>query len=205
MARPVVHAATERLYARLPQLYRDADEAQADGANGFPLLRFLSLLADQVGAVEDLLARFDAVPTSDLVDPASADSGWLTWLAQVAGVDLGDETDVARRRQLIADADDSRSHGSEGAIIANVAPLLTGTKSVRVFALYRHVWRVLVLTRNDEMSATTSAAILAAARRQKPAGVELEHDVGLTWAELEANYPTWTAIEAAGSWGALHG
>lgn len=89
---PAVHPRTQRIYDRLPDLYRAAD---ADQAGDLPFLRFLSLLGDQAGALEDLYDRINYVPpdeggpedgTSDLVDPARADGAWLTWLAQLVGI-----------------------------------------------------------------------------------------------------------------------
>lgn len=88
--RPDVSATTERLYGSLPAFYRDADEPL-----DWPLLRYLSLLGDQLGDLEELVDRIDFVraedvgsagDTSDLVDPATADAAWLPWLAQLVGI-----------------------------------------------------------------------------------------------------------------------
>lgn len=98
MSAPAVAPWTQLLWDRLPQLYRAADEAQADGPDGFPLLRWLSLICDQAGEVEALFDRIslhlsegETVWLSDLADPDRADDGWLTWIAQLIGiqVDLG--------------------------------------------------------------------------------------------------------------------
>lgn len=97
MTRPTVTPAAERMYGRLPELYRGADEQQPDGPDGYPLLRFLSLIGDQIGALETLYDRIDfatadeglvAGDTSDLVDPTVADDDWLHWLAQLVGIQL---------------------------------------------------------------------------------------------------------------------
>lgn len=56
MARPLVGPVTERVYASLPELYRDADAAQV--GPDYPLLRYLSLLLDQLTPVDELRERF---------------------------------------------------------------------------------------------------------------------------------------------------
>lgn len=59
MTRPVVHPTTERIYARLPEFLRSSDERLSDGPDGYPLLRYLSLILDQLGVVDDLVDRID--------------------------------------------------------------------------------------------------------------------------------------------------
>lgn len=211
MARPDVHPTTLRLYQRLPAYLRDADEAQA-GPPDYPLLRYLSLLGDQLGEVEDLVDRMDyrhpfdgGTPgdTSDLVDPATADAAWLPWLAQVASVTLADQATEAARRTLIAGANELHAEGSEGAMRAAIRPLLTDTRYVEVVPNFSGTWAIGIVTLSNESAGTTPAAILAAATPHKPAGASLVHDYGLTWADLEATFPTWDAIDAAGSWNNL--
>lgn len=212
MARPTVTVFTERLYGRLPDVYRAADEAQAAGSSGYPLLRYLSLIADQGGEVEELLDRIDYVAapdggapgdTSDLADPATADAAWLPWIAQAAGADLGDLTDPAGRRLVLVAADDTRADGSVRAVRARVAPLLTGARTLYVVPHYGNDWTVALITFAGESAGTTPEAILAAAEEQRPAGVAFVHEYGLTWDDLEAGFPTWSAIDAAGSWNGL--
>lgn len=94
MARPDTTATTERLWGALPQLYRDADEAQGDGVDGWPLLRYVSLLGDQADELAALYGRLalhdDGAGDwrSDLGDPEAADDVWLPWLASLAGLSL---------------------------------------------------------------------------------------------------------------------
>jgi hypothetical protein len=211
MPRPTVTATTERIYARgIPLFMRDADAAEPSGG-GYPLLRFLSLLGDLLDHVEVLRARIDyidladgGVPgdTSDLVDPDTADTAWLNWLGQLVGVARGDRTAV-EMRAAITNASSGWRAGSQAAVRAEVQPLLTGTKHLIIADHYTAEWTVALVTLASETAATTAAAILAAAGRTKPAGVTFVHDIGLSWAELEAHYPTWSAVEAAGSWDAL--
>lgn len=94
MARPAVAEFTDRWFDALPAVYRSADEAQDGGADGYPLLRFLSLLGDQAGEVETLVDRIalhdDGTGDwrSDLANPAAADDAWLAWIAQMVGLGL---------------------------------------------------------------------------------------------------------------------
>lgn len=86
MPPPAVHSFTATVYQRLPLCYRDADEKQE-----WPLLKWLSLLVDQLGAVADVVDRItmdddDPASSSALTDPATADETWLPWLAQLVGL-----------------------------------------------------------------------------------------------------------------------
>lgn len=90
--RPAVAELTDEWFDSLPGYLRDSD-----ASSEWPLLRFLSLVGDQAGAVAVLTARADYVAptdggvpgdTSDLVDPATADAGWLAWLAQFVGLEI---------------------------------------------------------------------------------------------------------------------
>lgn len=87
-----MHELTARAWRGLPELYRAADEERLEGEDGMPLLRFMSLLGDQAGELEDLLDRIASHLSpegrwiSELSDPATADAAWLGWLAQLAGI-----------------------------------------------------------------------------------------------------------------------
>lgn len=92
-APPAVAAFTRRWFDDLPEVYRAADEADPS-VDGWPLLRYLSLLGDQADELSTLVDRFalhdDGAGdwTSDLSNPATADAAWLPWLAQMAGIGL---------------------------------------------------------------------------------------------------------------------
>lgn len=212
MPRPVVGDLTERLYASLPAFYRAADEADPTG--DYPLLRWLSLVGDQADEAEVILDRIDVVlpdeggaagDVSELVDPALADAAWLDWLAQHVGVRLPAAMPTAQRRDVIADAATGWRSGTRIAIEAAARATLTGTRQVDVMAHYGgDPWVIAVRTIPTETpdSAATLAAILDAPA--KPAGYDLVHVAySATWDVIEAEYPTWTLLEAAGSWDAI--
>lgn len=181
MVRPAVHDTTEQVYARLPAFYRTAD-ATLD----WPLLRYLSLLGDQLGEITDLADRIDYVAeddggapgeTSDLADPDSADVAWLTWIAQFVGVTLDPEEPIADQRAHLAAADaEIWARGSRAHLRGVVEQLLTGGQYVRITTHHGgSPWVVSIETLPDE---TPDA----------------------TWADIEQDTPTWAHIEAADTW-----
>lgn len=202
MTRPAPTATTERVYSGLAELYQAADADQAAGDNGYPLLRFLSLLADQVDDVNVLADRADyyspddgGAPgdTSDLTDPATADSAWLPWLAQLVGAPLPAGMTDAEKRGAIAGVVAGYLKGTKQGIEAAAQAALTGTRYVRVIPLYLgDQYRVEVRTRTSETPSTADvlAAIIAAGA--KPAGIELVPTAyEATWAQIDTAYPTW--------------
>lgn len=203
--RPTVGPTTEALYARLPELYRDADAAQADGPSNYPLLRYLSLLFDQLDAVTTLLDRFTYTPlderqdgpwirygsgtygdatfgdqdTSDLVDPYTANAAWLPWLAQLVGVDVANLS-VTAQRYVIAHPQDTWAHGTPRAIAAAARAKLTGTGYAAIMPTYQgDPFTIALVTREDETQGVT------------------------TWGELETMAPTWADLMALGDWSNL--
>lgn len=202
--RPTVGPFTEAIYARLPEVYRDADAAQDEGSSNYPLLRYLSLLADQLTAVVQLLGRLTYSPlddrdntdppwdrygsgmfgddtygdldTADLVDPFNADAGWLPWLAQLVGVDLTN-LDTTEQRAAIASPSDAWAHGTPPAIAKRVVPNLTGGQYVDVQPHHQgDPFTIAVITKADETAASS------------------------TWAQVQAIAPTWADLEALGDW-----
>lgn len=205
--RPQVGPVTEAVYASLPELYRDADAAQDTGPSNYPLLRYLSLIGDQLTPVAAYLARFAYVAlderdntapawdrfgqgtfgegaygdagTADLVDPYLADAGWLPWLAQLVGVDVTNLT-VAQQRASIASPADTWAHGTPRAIAAKARPKLTGGQYVDVRAHHQgNPYVIAVVTKESETTIST------------------------TWGELETIAPTWGDLEALGDWSNL--
>lgn len=203
--RPTVGASTELLYARLPELYRDADAAQADGPSNYPLLRYLSCLFDQLDTVSTLIDRLTYVPmderqngpwqrygsgefgdgtygdqdTSDLVDPYTADAAWLPWLAQLVGVDVANLS-VPDQRAAIAHPQDTWAHGTPRAIAARARAKLNGTGYVAIIPSHQgDPFTIALVTKESETEGAT------------------------TWAELETIAPTWADLMALGDWSNL--
>lgn len=206
MARPIVSNFTERWYAALPSYMRAADEPL-----DFPLLRYLSLVGDHIGDVSEIIERIDYVgifdggspgDTSDLVDPDTADEAWLPWLAQLAGVNLIDSLSAAERRDAIRTAGSGWRAGTKAGIKLAAQTQLSGTKYIEVLDHYEgDPWRIGIRTRQDETASTAAVVQAILDMGAKPAGVEIVTAFyAASWADIQAEYPTWAAIEAAGSW-----
>lgn len=204
--RPAVGPFTDALYRRFPELYRDADEAQDEGASNYPLLRYLSLIGDQLTPVAQLLARLTYDPldertntdpawdrygsglfgddtygdadVADLVDPGLADSAWLPWLAQLVGVNVTGLT-IEETRAALANPADAWAHGTPGAILKPVRELLPPGAYVDTLPHFGDPFTIGLVTKQDETYGVT------------------------TWGDLEALAPTWADLEALGSWNNL--
>lgn len=211
MAEPTVHPYTRRLYDGLPEFYRDTDPATG-GDNDRPLLRFLSLIGDQAGAVEDLVDRLDPDlgDGSDLLDPWTADPAWLPFVAQLRGVAfLPAELPVDTQRAVIADAVGGLRAGTRAAI-ANAARAAlddpAGYVNVRPHAGGDpHVIGVSV---DPEFAPADLDTIVAAidAAHARPAGIRILVDLyAATWATLETVRDTWAGFNAVTSWSRLEG
>jgi hypothetical protein len=192
---------TQRLYNRLPTLYRDADTTPQQ------LLRFISLLGDQADEVETLTYRIGyqapddggaAGDTSDLTDPTAADTAWLPWLAQLVGVRAPVSNDLQALRDAILYATTGWRAGTRAAIAGAAKSALTGTRYVHV---YDHSisspgdgteWDVLLVTRITETPDVPAVLQAVVDGHAKPAGVTLHHRAySATWAAVDAAYPTW--------------
>lgn len=209
---PLAKSLGARLYNRLPELYRDADERGT-----YELLRWLGTVLDQASDVDALVARFTpelnpAGDTSDLVDPQTADADWLTWLAQLVGVkNVGAIETVAARREAIGSASGGWRSGTRDAVADAARRVLTGDQYVEVYAFSDETqigtageWDVLIVTRESETPDPTAVVPAVIEFGAKPAGVVLHHrEYSATWDALEAAYPTWNDLEAAGSWNAI--
>ena len=202
-------APLNRMYAALPDHYRDAD-----AADDYPLYRFMAGVAAELGDVDDLLERFDFDPvtegrlaTSDLADPRTSELGWLPWMAQLLGVQIDPAYTPAEMRDAVFYASSGWRAGTKNSLADVAKASLTGTKYAKV---YDHTvslpgdggqWDVLLVTRVTETP--NQASMLAAITRRgaKPAGVTLRYRAyESSWDTIEVTYPTWTALEGAGSW-----
>lgn len=207
---------TERLYGRLPEHYRDADAVQTGDQ---PLRRYLSLMGDQAGEVEELVDRIDFVPeheggiagdTSDLVDHAEAEEAWLPWLGQLVGAQIDPGLTEAEKRDAIEFAPAGWRAGNKAAIADAARTALTGTKYAQVYDHMEDVgvpggeWDVLVVTKPAETPDPALVLVAIVAKNAKPAGVVLHHgEYSADWGDVEAAAPTWADWEALGSWAGI--
>lgn len=203
--RPVVSDFTEDLYERLPEVYRSADAAQDVGESNYPLLRYLSLIGDQLASVIRYLDRFTYDPlddrtntdppwsrygsgrfgsgtygdrdTADLVDPDRADASWLPWLCRLLGINP-DGLDVEDMRAALREPEEAWAHGSPAAIARAVRRRIPDETYVDLRPRYLGNPFTIALV-------TESANGFS------------------TWAELMELAPTWAELEAMGPWNNL--
>lgn len=200
---------TERVWARIPAEVRADDEP----AGGFKLLA--SLIADRTDNISTLVRRFTYLPgadrdtdelrellgvgagqTADLVDPATADPGWLPWLAQIPGVTITPGMSTLARRDAISGAVSGWAAATRQSIADAARTALIGARYVQVLP-HSIVndgdggrWDVLLVTRVSDTPDV--AAVLAAVRaaNAEPVGVLLHHRAySATFAQTRAALP----------------
>lgn len=209
MSEPTYGPATERMYARLPEFYRDAD---AEQTWDYPFKRFISAGTQGLDDAETLITRLDPATntgTSDLADPLTADLAWLPWLAQLVGVRIEPSFSEAERRDAVRFASSGFRAGTKEALVNAAKTALTGTKTATIHDHTSEtseigaatVWDVLIVTRGDETPDVDLVRDTVIARNAKPAGVMLHFRTYQTdWDTLEALHPTWDDWETTGTW-----
>ena len=149
--------------------------------------------------------------TSDLFDGRTADVDWLPYIGQLIGADLsGLNTEAERRDAVILNYLGFRA-GSREALEDAAKRVLTGTKYVRIYPQRDGAggsifstgtqWDILIITKDEETPSFEEVIAEILRKGAKPAGVVL-HAIAysFTWEVLEFTFPTWTSIEATGSW-----
>ena len=183
----------QRLFDLLPEYVRDADTRDE-------LLRFLASVGDAAHPVAKFIDDADpdtsASGTSEPVNPATAPAGWLPWLGWLIGVPVtGMDTSDARWYLSRAGA---QAHGSAAGIQAAVQATLTGDQYCLVTtAVGGDPWAIEVQVNSDEV--VDSAATLAAAMREKPAGANLTltSSTPVTYDDLDTAYTTYSNMTAS--------
>lgn len=150
-----------------------------------------------------LLGEFDDLVREpggwvDVLDPSQVPDGWLPWLAQFAGVRLGDVVGEAAQRQRIFDAPGQR-RGTVAAVRAAARRHLTGSRSVTITERTTDTgtadpYHVVVTTFLAETP--DAAAVEAELEAAKPAGLIFHYDVvsAITWQDTVNTWTDWTAV-----------
>ena len=160
---PVYSVTTERIYRRLPEVYR-----VLDAQNDWQFKTYIASLGDQLNDIDTLIARLELVlpenrarhyesqdeyntyarpagledtargwapiaETSDLFDGRTADADWLPWIAQILGATSIDTTNEAQLRDAMYNNYLGYQAGSRKALLATVRSMLTGTKTVAIY------------------------------------------------------------------------
>lgn len=152
---PHMSELVDRLYGRLPQIYRTMDARELQ----WPLKRWLGAALDYQGRLDahvtawsgerpigpadlepwalapDELARWRderQSVLSTLGDPLTAEAQWLPWLAQLVGAVLDPAASEAEKRDTIRYATSGWRAGTRGAIADAAKSALTGSRYARV-------------------------------------------------------------------------
>jgi hypothetical protein len=201
----VVSDTAQRLWERLPRVYRTMDAAQPD----WPFKRLIAALAtfpDELDAMAELLrgnrpvgpatpvpwdlepdelARWQEARTdrnSAITDPDLALPEWLPWLAQMLGVALHPLSGLTERRDTIRFATSGYRGGTRAALADAARPVLTGSRYVDVqpgitaSGATGTMWDVAIRTRTSETPGGGQSVLDAITRQgAKPAGVQLHY------------------------------
>jgi hypothetical protein len=152
---PEMSALADRLYQRLPEVYRTVDSADLT----WPFKRYLAGMLAVAGRIDETLDGIDgdrpigpALPepwalhseelarwranrrarASSLADPVQAEAAWLPWLAQLVGAVLDPGASEAEQRDTIQFATSGWRGGTRSAIADAARSALNGTKYVRI-------------------------------------------------------------------------
>jgi hypothetical protein len=229
---PYMSALVNRIYQRIPEIYRTLDAQDST----WTFKRYLGAILTQAAAGDDWIVGVDGdrplgpatiVPwgltdtaltawlaarrnrLSTLGDPLQADPTWLTWLAQNVGAKLDPTASIAEQRDTILFATSGWRAGTTNAIEDAARSALTGSQYAQcLLATNGNVagtpWDITIVTRASETP--DPAAVIDAVLRKgvKPAGATLHtRTYESSWDTLEGVRPTWADWEAAGSWTAL--
>lgn len=152
---PDMSILADRLYQRLPEVYRTMDAADLT----WTFKRYLAGMISPAAEVDDLITAVagdrpvgPATPEpwalaadeldnwrdsrvnrpSALGDPVQAEAGWLPWLAQLVGAQLDPQASEQEKRDTIRYATNGWRAGTRGAIVDAARSALTGTQYARV-------------------------------------------------------------------------
>lgn len=151
---PKFSLTTERMYAKLPDVYRETDVN-----HDYAFKKYVASVVDTLGDIDLLVARLrylsqvdrqmakrysqrfttythadrekgapELGSTSDLVDPLSADEEWLPWIGQLVGVKITPNMDVFEKRGAIQFAAAGYRAGSKDALEKAVRLVLSGSR-----------------------------------------------------------------------------
>ena len=220
---PVMSTLVDRLYSRLPRIYRILDQQ-----NGWAFKLWLGAALSFGGEIDDMIELVrgsrplgPAVPEpwdldpedldrwrearevrmSLLADPESAPTEWLPWLAQLVGAYLPAGASLAERRDIIGGA--GYRAGTRGAIADAARSALTDSRYVTVIphqAGYAvgTIWDLTIRTRSTETPDPAEVLATIVRKGAKPAGARLWHTTfGTSWDRIEALFPTWEDWDAA--------
>lgn len=172
MSAPTLTGAADKLAAALPTFTKyDSD---TNNWAGHHLCGAIGAILDAGASLTTVTEDSDTYPGWTIItSPADAPAAWLTWQADLYGVDLIIGQTEQQDRTRIADLP-AQKRGTPDAMVAAAAATLTGTQTVGVVErLDSGAYGMAIRTRVDETA--DPAATEAAARTQKPGAVVLTY------------------------------
>lgn len=151
----VMSLLADRLYARLPEVYRNMDATDRT----WTFKRYLAGLLSPAADIDDLITAINGdrpvgppapepwgLPSDELTiwrenrrtrasalgDPNQANAAWLPWLAQIVGARLDPGMSEEEKRDTIRYATSGWRAGTRSAIVDAAKSALTGTRYARV-------------------------------------------------------------------------
>lgn len=157
---PFMSLLADRLYHRLPEVYRTMDAVNSD----WPFKRYLAGVVDLAGQIDQTVVDINgdrpvgpaapepwslstedldewrssrALRPSALGDPVQAQASWLPWMAQMVGAQLDPAATEQEHRDTIRYATSGWRGGTRSAIADAAKSVLTGSKYARVIPHFR--------------------------------------------------------------------
>lgn len=193
MAQPPVSEVTQELYdTSLKPL------AYADEKYGWALLHLAEACAGVLQEVRDLAFPLNGYPNwAQSVNVDLCPGPALPWLGQFVGINpmpvfpllTSDPEELYAKQRAYIKALPGFRRGTAKAIIAEMEPYLTGTKTISIVERPGgFAYRLQIRTKTSETPSTSD--VLAAILRQKPAGILLDYTtlVGQDYQNLYTNH-----------------
>jgi hypothetical protein len=174
--------------------------APDDAAHGYAHAHLAGALAEVLERVAEIYDPEDGPPGSPLLDVDRCPDWALPWLAQLVGVTIPTGTSPELVRTGIREVAGWK-RGTPGALRAAAQAFLTGDQTVifreRDTSAADPPYTLEVVTLVSETP--DPAAVEAALRRQKPAGIVLTYRTvtGWDWQQVDVDYSAWSALDGA--------
>lgn len=191
------------------ELYEALDPAltEPDPLFNWASLRLcIALTTGNIDLIYEIVVDTDSGPGWQiLLDPTRCPASCLPYLAQFVGARLKPEMSEAECRAAIGNPE-AFGRGTPAAIVAVAKRRLTGTKTVLLVEFYTGLAYRMKLVTLEAETPEPEETLREVIEEQKPIGIRLFYNSSppwtwtelgeeeATWAKVEADYPSWTAV-----------